>query len=63
MENNTIQTTTQLFESLVKTLNNSTVPFDAKVFVVRSFHQEVENEYAKVKKSFLDFQEEKGKEE
>lgn len=58
-----IQTTTQLFEELVKLFNSAQLPFDAKVFVMRSLHNEVETEYNRVKGTFLNPQKEKGKEE
>lgn len=38
-------TLTELFDELAKTINKADLPFDAKVFVVRSIHAELEQKY------------------
>lgn len=40
-------TVTELNQAIVTLINQADLPFDAKVFVVRSVHNEVENEYNK----------------
>lgn len=38
-------TVTQFNEELASLINKVDLPFDAKVFVIRSIHSEVENKY------------------
>ena len=38
-------TLTELFDELANTINKADLPFDAKVFVVRSIHAELEQKY------------------
>lgn len=41
-------TLTELYDELATTINKAELPFDAKVFVVRSIHTEMEQKYQDV---------------
>ena len=42
-------TVTELNDALAQLINTAELPFDAKVFVVRSIHAEMEQKYTAVK--------------
>ena len=42
-------TVTELNDALAQIINTADLPFDAKVFVVRSIHAEMEQKYTAVK--------------
>ena len=42
-------TVTELNDTIVQLINTADLPFDAKVFVVRSIHSEMESKYTELK--------------